>query len=1584
MPYLNDPVAEIMDIYAYEQRRARLRARAASFTPDSARLVSAYARHSPWIKPGVNLGLSAAGIPPSDPRVNQISAQSLASDPRFQHAGAQYGAEVKASQLNPGLFGSIGNFVGEQVSTVRRKSAEELHDIGWRGLDEILNEHPELRGIVRSASAVIKDGIPRRPRNTLTEKGIKFDALQKAFLKAGVDLPFVNDDERWEEKNERYGIIRGSDSSATSQTAGRIEWLDEELAPAGTTEGSSGGGVFSQGQLSVPVPGAGRLAPRRQRPDSAMQEKLRSAGIAMDPANPLAPASFLVRPGLMALDAPIQEAQGQFRNVIAAAEGKPVNWTESQSDLGVMLGSAQRGQSLDPGSGFFIDPESEVARERRIREAKRGQIGGHSITIGRWLADTVTEPDTTPFNILSGTVDAGVQIADPSSYALGKIGKVRQARSLFEASDVAHDAAGLVPALRRSIHGPTAAQWLNSDDGVRSIEALAGETSPARIWVAMGRRTDPQVAARFADAQTTDEVRNILEEFIGPHIRTPAELEAAASRLTSGVSPLDSPLSKLNPRHSQSRLFNWMPGPHLDTTDPRQFATHIERHMINAKVPSNLIEEVLNDVARSDSPSGLFNAATKAMSHEEGTLVAAGISKEHARSLTTLFREDYNTQIAGLTDEIGDDAPTWTKMYVGGKAVDVPGPHLPLEHVGRYIPLPEPRRIRRLTSNPALRFLTTSKGPEAFGQNRLPIALMDFLTQEIWKTTTLLGRFPAWISRVVGESQIRMATAGHDSLFRHPIDALGWVTGRVGKVSPTGISLDEVDEFRNSLTTTHGGWLSRPGAVRSARPIIIPKREEYASQFRDAWADELSLLSNDPVSKFILNNGIDETERWLMVGTEGKKVLRTLRESRPGSLMDHKSIQDYLHSVARRITHHTGGNTDLIEALKAGKLGDISIMSQVSRTNPKFSRKLEEYLDAAPDKVKGLDVDMRRAGMSFPERWNRGIDWAFSHTMGLADNLWDRAPTFKQYLWQHTRELMPFATADAQQKILTNAREANLPSRLFKGLEKAARRSTDDGLSLDELDMLAKGYAADSAKKLLYDLSERGQLADAVRIIAPFGNAYQEIFGAWGKLLTDMGGGGPVGFLIGAAKTLRRSQQLIEGARGEDFGSVVGAPAGEGFFFTDQYGEEVFVIPGSQWLTTAITGAGGGAPIPTPMTGSVQGLNMVGNIVPGLGPVAAVPTAWIIQDKPALNGIHDLILPYGAPGERAPSDIAQLLNYAPPWTRRAFDALTNGGYDQRLWANSQKDAMAYLYSTGEYDLTTREGLNQLTSDAKDSARDLYTVRAMSQFFSPTTPSFRFLIEDKTGSLLATSVLVEDYYTLQKADYENASQNFMELYGENAILAVIPKSGASVYGIPRNQEQLNFVLNNPQVKKNFPSTYGFFLPQSEEFDYEVYLRGFTGGERDELSADQWLNLSNSMRGDMLYRRYVEQVGGRTDKAARDYLGEVRRQILETFPSGPTGLAEKPDTEEMVAELYRAVEDETVLDTDAGQGLALYLQYRDEAQAYAEALDRSSFNQSKDTEPVRVWLNEAAQKVIERHPGFQFVWDIVLSREARLED
>ena len=52
----------------------------------------------------------------------------------------------------------------------------------------------------------------------------------------------------------------------------------------------------------------------------------------------------------------------------------------------------------------------------------------------------------------------------------------------------------------------------------------------------------------------------------------------------------------------------------------------------------------------------------------------------------------------------------------------------------------------------------------------------DGYMQMLWKPSILLR--PAWVTRVVGEEQIRMWAEGLDNVFTHPVSAFAWIFGR--------------------------------------------------------------------------------------------------------------------------------------------------------------------------------------------------------------------------------------------------------------------------------------------------------------------------------------------------------------------------------------------------------------------------------------------------------------------------------------------------------------------------------------------------------------------------------------------------------------------------------------------------------------------------------------------------------------------------------------------------------------------------------------------------------------------------------------
>ena len=106
----------------------------------------------------------------------------------------------------------------------------------------------------------------------------------------------------------------------------------------------------------------------------------------------------------------------------------PMNSFKSTT-LGALITDVVDGGGVDTGSGFFIDPKSKVGKDQAKAMQAYGKIGGDSFTIGRWAAKSMAQdPDTTAYKVMSGTIDAVLNIGlDPTIWVgPGAVGKIIQ------------------------------------------------------------------------------------------------------------------------------------------------------------------------------------------------------------------------------------------------------------------------------------------------------------------------------------------------------------------------------------------------------------------------------------------------------------------------------------------------------------------------------------------------------------------------------------------------------------------------------------------------------------------------------------------------------------------------------------------------------------------------------------------------------------------------------------------------------------------------------------------------------------------------------------------------------------------------------------------------------------------------------------------------------------------------------------------------------------------------------------------------------------------------------------------------------
>lgn len=167
-----------------------------------------------------------------------------------------------------------------------------------------------------------------------------------------------------------------------------------------------------------------------------------------------------------------------------------------QTQGGQALLALVKGQRVDTGSGWLPDPESETgkAQAEAARKYSPQLFNGHAWTIGRQTANVLSEPDSVAWTIISGLVD-GTQafVADPSNFALARLGEVNRARKVFDLTE-AGDAVSRVRKIEAALDSEST--WrvgervFNSEDEARTAarELVASQVDSANQRVSELRK----------------------------------------------------------------------------------------------------------------------------------------------------------------------------------------------------------------------------------------------------------------------------------------------------------------------------------------------------------------------------------------------------------------------------------------------------------------------------------------------------------------------------------------------------------------------------------------------------------------------------------------------------------------------------------------------------------------------------------------------------------------------------------------------------------------------------------------------------------------------------------------------------------------------------------------------------------------------------------------------------------------------------------------------------------------------------------------------------------------------------------------
>jgi hypothetical protein len=750
----------------------------------------------------------------------------------------------------------------------------------------------------------------------------------------------------------------------------------------------------------------------------------------------------------------------------------------------------------------------------------------------------------------------------------------------------------------------------------------------------------------------------------------------------------------------------------------------------------------------------------------------------------------------------------------------------------------------------------------------------------------------------------------------------------------------------------------------------------------------------------------------------------------PIDLADDQTLRTFIDTRIRgHVDALTKGNTEMRAALGGGILPDhyaalngeqgaAPFAFDSGEATPGYRKMTEDWMNH-PDSPERVQYNQRLTDYADPatvkDQWDKASSWMMGKLFNVPVRTLTRSPVFRSAFYERVAELADQLHPDEANKLLksieSTAGEQGFTGKVadFLGGDKQLQSIIDGAsnahgnLNLEDVFDYAKGHAIDTVHDTLYDVSSKTNLEQSMRMIAPFAQAWRTILTDWTKILARNPG------------FVRRTQMAVQGARDA------------GFFYTDPVtGKEMFNYPMSDWVVKALTGGGvgsairaattgtlshvpivgapaagainsalgaipgvgeamsasGGVPGVDPLRGEVAGLNMVSSsFLPGLGPVAQIPLAHLLKNKPWADDIRGFLMPYGVPTDENSPMLGELGAYLlPSWSQKVISAISTSPDSTSSYGNTYSQMLQQLASSGKYG-TSMDERRRLIADATSKARLLTMLRGFGQFVDPASPSYAPEIKTNEGDQLMTA-LAQDAHQYQSEDYNTWVQRFMSTYGEGPFIAAQSKTRSQQGGLDASHAFGQWEADHAGEMNNYPAVAGYFGSIGSDFDQEVYNRQLATGERAKLSADDMLNASQATVAKWKYDQAKQALGAHPTPAQQEWLANVKAKLQDQYP----GYAVEPsvsiaDLPAKIQQLQRAAVDPG-LKGDVQTATATYLALRDQALSVAKSRGSKGAGSLAGTNnaDLRAWLAGAATKIIQKYPTFSRLFDSVLSSEV----
>lgn len=835
---------------------------------------------------------------------------------------------------------------------------------------------------------------------------------------------------------------------------------------------------------------------------------------------------------------------------------------------------------------------------------------------------------------------------------------------------------------------------------------------------------------------------------------------------------------------------------------------------------------------------------------------------------------------------------------------------------------------------------------------------------------------------------------------------------------------DASESYIKFMTNRSASGIDNDARTAMTFAGFIP-REFGHPRWWEGLANEIRILSNSVAGRAVARTGPTQdnqlaTVDFLLKGAGKEEWTQFARAQKPEIrdwLLSPEGAMVYLFtgvddkgravSLLARIEEATGRGGEGSQALKNlisyGKIegtgfkvevpkGKVSAENSV-RNAARMSEGKKALKDANQEFADVLRANFDGKGnwdgilMNIPEAKYKSLGAARGLLTRISDGFFDFAvklektstmgPEWRQSYWDAIYDISGALDAQAVSSLSNVAKKSLSPLQSWKGepigkqhaVWKAFKSAKGDGnITLQEAHEYASMVASKRVADLFYDASRKRLLFHQIRLIAPFGNAWEDTIRKWSTIALN----NPM-----QVYKVQKSLQWLTKPESSALYSLTDAKdyydPNQGFFFNDPLdGQRKFFIPflgtGLNFLSNLATGQGATTRGPYAISATPQSLNFAfasGSIMPGVGP--GIQVGLKVLDNLGVNplnvlpiGMRDffskIIFPFGEPDLRQ----GVVEGFLPGNWRRIIAGL---GQQEEAYAAAFAPVMNYLASGGNYNLNDIEDQAQLMRDTNKFAQWFTVFRGIFGMASPFPLNPQGLTTLDDGNVVLSTALYNDFKELELAAGGNSNKayaDFLDLYGPEAIFAIINTSS----GAPTNLYTYELIQRNPEVIDLYSDTYGYAYPNGG-FSQELYRYQRRAGEKEKFTSQELIQRATVLRyyaaNDRLLTRLVSG-----DLSEEEY-EEARNLLKGSYIKAGLTIESDPFKKARTREqLRRMAVDERFADSDAVAGLRDYLYLRDEALKAAGVTNDSLAKQG--TIAQRQWLAGEAKKILQRNPEF----------------